>query len=92
MDFPGIARPFDTEFISAWPGYLVEGQQYLLVVFESMDEDFLVRRPGPLVIRSSRGFVDVSNGPRNYALCDGYPCNHRPAAYYVLCVVGESSW
>ena len=88
--FIGIDRPLDAEFISQWPGYIVDDRRYLLVVFESLDADFKTRRPGPLVLRSSKGFVDVSNGPRNYKLCDGYPCNHRPAAYYVLCVIGKA--
>ena len=75
--------------MAAWPGYVVQGTDYILVLFESLDEDFLVRRPGPLLVRSNRGYVDISNGPRNYALCEGYPCNNRPAMYYVICLIGK---
>lgn len=50
---------------------------------------FLKERPGPLVIRSRGGYVDITNGPRNYALCDGYPCNERPQIYFVIVAVGE---
>lgn len=70
------------------------GKRYVLAVFESMagiHEGFLKERAGPMVIRNQDGYVHVSNGPRTYALCDGYPCLERPAAYYAPVVVGMSS-
>ena len=64
-----------------------------MVIFESMLEGhaFLSERPGPLVIRSRAGYVDVINGPRNYKLCHGYSCNQRPAIYYTIMAVGKLS-
>ena len=81
--------PHNTPFVESMPGFVVKNKEYLLVAFESLDHDFLTRRPGPLVIRSSKGYVDISNGPRNYQWCNGYPCNLRPAIYYVMCAVGK---
>ena len=85
----GIDIPFDAQFVPSWPGYIVTGREYVLVAFESLDEDFKTRRPGPAAFRSSGGFLDISNGPHGYQLCDGYPCNYRVATYYALCVVGK---
>ena len=89
--FTGIARPENAELMESWPAYITQRMHYRLVVFESMTEghDYLTFRPGPLVIRSSSGYVDVINGPRNYKLCHGYSCNQRPAAYFALVAVGQ---
>ena len=65
-----------------------------MVVFESLIDDphrFVVERPAPVTLRSSDGYVHVVNGPRNYALCEGYPCLHRPAAYYAVIKAGKKT-
>ena len=85
----GIDIPFEAEFVPSWPGYIAAGNEYLLVEFESLDEDFLTRQPGPLIVRSSAGFADKSNGLYGNQSCDGNLCNYRVATYHVLCVVGK---
>ena len=90
--FKGLPIPDDATRVAAWPGYEVHGYDYILVAFESMlsvHDGFLSQRPAPIFLRSSDGFVHVVNGPKNYALCEGYPCNHRSGVLHVAVRVGE---
>ena len=84
----GIARPDNAKYVSSWPGYHVKTGDYVLVAFESLDEDFIFRTVGPLTIRSADGYVDLINGPKNYKICTGYDCAERPAIFYAVCAVG----
>ena len=75
-------------------GYIAAGREYVFVAFETLDEEFLTRRPGPMMVKSAAGFADKSDGLQkphgnSHFLCDGYPCNSTVDTYYVLCTVGE---
>ena len=90
----GIDIPFEAEFDPSMSAYIAAARKYLLVAFETTDEEFLTRRPGPMMVKSAAGFADKSNGPQkphgnNHLLCDGYPCNSTVATYHAVCAVGE---
>ena len=73
-------------------GYTCIGDEttYTYLIMESLDRDFLTRRTGPVAYRSSKGYIDLVNGPADSTCCAGYACQVRLSTFKLLVACGET--
>lgn len=86
----GIYRGSDCTYQTTWQAYECYGDQYRMLVIESMDADTEVRRLSPIGLRSREGdFIDLLNGPQDHGWCAGYTCQKRLSTFWAVVAVGE---
>lgn len=88
--FKGISRGDTCSFNPEWVAYVCIGSQRGHMTFESMDFDTEVRRIAPIGLRSSTGYIDISNGPHDNSCCAGYACSLRASINYFVVECGET--
>ena len=86
----GFSRSDTCTWNTVWQAYVCHGSSRGHLLFESLDFDTEIRRSAPIGFRSSTGYIDLANGPKDNSCCSGYACSLRATYNYFLVECGES--
>ena len=87
----GIYRGQNCTYMSAWTAYKCFGDNYEMLIIESMDDDTETRRLSPVAIAANpfnNGYIDLINGPQDHGWCSGYTCRKRVSTFMAIVATG----
>ncbi|CAG5091675.1 Oidioi.mRNA.OKI2018_I69.PAR.g13192.t1.cds [Oikopleura dioica] len=86
----GLSRGDSCTWDANFLAYQCVGSSRAHLIFESLDMDQEERRVAPIGFRSSKGYIDLSNGPHDKSCCAGYSCSLRATLNHFVAECGET--